>query len=57
MGKRNFLSVGMKAALQSFSDDGGKTWEPQSVAFPHVNSIPPWELRVILFDEWKKQNG
>ena len=32
------LSRGMKEALQSFSDDGGKTWKPQSTAFPHVNS-------------------
>jgi hypothetical protein len=32
------LSRGMKEALQSFSDDGGKTWQPQSTAFPHVNS-------------------
>jgi len=28
----------MKEALQSFSDDGGKTWQPQTTAFPHVNS-------------------
>jgi hypothetical protein len=28
----------MKEALQSFSDDGGKSWKPQSTAFPHVNS-------------------
>jgi hypothetical protein len=32
------LSRGMKATFQSFSTDGGKTWEPQSTAFPHVNS-------------------
>ena len=32
------LSRGVKAALQSFSGDGGKRWEPQSDAFPHVNS-------------------
>jgi hypothetical protein len=28
----------MQAAWQSFSDDGGKTWQPQTTAFPHVNS-------------------
>jgi hypothetical protein len=28
----------MKEAFQSFSTDGGKTWQPQSTAFPHVNS-------------------
>ena len=27
-----------KETAQSFSDDGGKTWQPQSTAFPHVNS-------------------
>ncbi len=27
-----------KEAAQSFSNDGGKTWLPQSTAFPHVNS-------------------
>jgi len=27
-----------KEALQSFSDDGGKTWQPQSQVFPHTNS-------------------
>jgi hypothetical protein len=32
------LSRGMKETFQSFSADGGKTWEPQSTAFPHVNS-------------------
>jgi hypothetical protein len=32
------LSRGMKEALQSFSDDGGKTWQLQTTAFPHVNS-------------------
>ncbi|MEY5015284.1 MAG: Serine/threonine-protein kinase pkn1 [Verrucomicrobiota bacterium] len=32
------LSRGMKATFQSFSDDGGKTWKPQSSLFPHVNS-------------------
>ncbi|MBM4083469.1 MAG: exo-alpha-sialidase [Planctomycetes bacterium] len=37
-GRLWMLSRGMKAALQSFSDDGGKTWKPQSTAFPHVNS-------------------
>ena len=37
-GRLRMLSRGMKEALQSFSDDGGKTWQPQSTAFPHVNS-------------------
>lgn len=37
-GRLWMLSRGMKEALQSFSDDGGKTWQPQSTAFPHVNS-------------------
>ena len=37
-GRLWMLSRGMKETLQSFSDDGGKTWEPQSTAFPHVNS-------------------
>ena len=37
-GRLWMLSRGMKEALQSFSDDGGKTWKPQSTAFPHVNS-------------------
>ena len=32
------LSRGMKETFQSFSADGGKTWQPQSTAFPHVNS-------------------
>ncbi len=32
------LSRGMKETFQSLSDDGGKTWQPQSTAFPHVNS-------------------
>ena len=47
-GRLWMLSRGMKAALQSFSDDGGKTWQPQSTAFPHVNSkavIPPPAIR------------
>jgi sialidase-1 len=37
-GRLWMLSRGMKEALQSFSDDGGKSWKPQSTAFPHVNS-------------------
>jgi len=32
------LSRGMKEAFQSFSTDGGKTWQPQTTFFPHVNS-------------------
>jgi hypothetical protein len=27
-----------KEIAQSYSADGGKTWQPQSTAFPHVNS-------------------
>jgi hypothetical protein len=27
-----------KEIAQSFSSDGGRTWQPQSTAFPHVNS-------------------
>ena len=37
-GRLWMLSRGMKATFQSFSSDGGKTWRPQSTAFPHVNS-------------------
>jgi hypothetical protein len=37
-GRLWMLSRGMKETFQSFSADGGKTWEPQSTAFPHVNS-------------------
>jgi hypothetical protein len=37
-GRLWMLSRGMKATFQSFSADGGKTWQPQSIAFPHVNS-------------------
>ena len=37
-GRLWMLSRGMKEALQSFSADGGKTWQPQSRAFPHTNS-------------------
>lgn len=37
-GRLWMLSRGMKEALQSYSADGGKTWQPQSTAFPHVNS-------------------
>ncbi len=32
------LSRCMKEIAQSFSADGGRSWEPQSTAFPHVNS-------------------
>ena len=32
------LSRCMKEIAQSFSTDGGRTWQPQSTAFPHVNS-------------------
>ena len=32
------LSRGMKEAFQSFSTDGGKTWQPQTTFFSHVNS-------------------
>ena len=37
-GRLWMLSRGMKEALQSYSADGGKTWQPPSTAFPHVNS-------------------
>ena len=37
-GRLWMLSRGMKETFQSFSADGGKTWQPQSTAFPHVNS-------------------
>jgi sialidase-1 len=37
-GRLWMLSRGHKAAWQSFSEDGGRTWQPQSVFFPHVNS-------------------
>lgn len=37
-GRLWMLSRGMKETLQSYSADGGKTWQPQSTAFPHVNS-------------------
>jgi hypothetical protein len=37
-GRLWMLSRGMKETFQSFSADGGKTWLPQSTAFPHVNS-------------------
>jgi hypothetical protein len=37
-GRLWMLSRGMEDVFQSFSDDGGKTWEPQSTAFPHANS-------------------
>ena len=37
-GRLWMLSRGMKEALRSFSDDSGRTWQPQSTAFPHVNS-------------------
>ena len=32
------LSRCHKEIAQSFSDDGGATWQPQRTAFPHVNS-------------------
>jgi hypothetical protein len=32
------LARGMKEGFQSFSTDGGKTWQPQTTFFPHVNS-------------------
>jgi len=32
------LSRCMKEIAQSFSTDGGKTWQPQTTLFPHVNS-------------------
>jgi predicted neuraminidase len=32
------LSRCKKEIAQSFSSDGGRTWEPQSTAFPHINS-------------------
>ncbi|MAD81127.1 MAG: hypothetical protein CMJ50_09835 [Planctomycetaceae bacterium] len=37
-GRLWMLSRGMQAAWQSCSDDDGKTWQPQTTAFPHVNS-------------------
>ena len=37
-GRLWMLSRGMKESLQSFSADGGKTWQSQSRAFPHTNS-------------------
>jgi hypothetical protein len=37
-GRLWMLSRGMREALQSVSADGGRTWQPQSTAFPHVNS-------------------
>jgi sialidase-1 len=37
-GRLWMLSRGMREAFQSFSTDGGKTWQPQSTFFPHVNS-------------------
>ena len=37
-GRLWMLSRGMKEAFQSFSTDGGKTWEPQSTAFQHASS-------------------
>jgi len=37
-GRLWMLSRGMREAFQSHSADGGKTWSPQSTAFPHVNS-------------------
>jgi hypothetical protein len=37
-GRLWMLSRGMREAFQSFSRDGGATWEPQTTFFPHVNS-------------------
>jgi hypothetical protein len=37
-GRLWMLSRCKKETAQSFSTDGGKTWQPQSTAFPHVNS-------------------
>ena len=37
-GRLWMLSRGMKGAFQSFSTDGGATWQPQTTFFPHVNS-------------------
>lgn len=37
-GRLWMLSRGMREASQSFSRDGGATWEPQTTFFPHVNS-------------------
>ncbi|NCA10352.1 exo-alpha-sialidase [bacterium] len=37
-GTRWMLSRCMKEIAQSFSTDGGKTWQPQTTFFPHVNS-------------------
>lgn len=37
-GRLWMVSRGREEALQSFSDDGGKTWEAQSTAFPHIDS-------------------
>ena len=37
-GRLWMLSRGMQAAFQSFSADGGATWQPQQTFFPHVNS-------------------
>ena len=37
-GRLWMLSRCFKETAQSFSDDGGKTWQPQTTAFPHVTS-------------------
>lgn len=37
-GRLWMLSRCMKEISQSFSDDGGKTWQGQTTFFPHVNS-------------------
>ena len=37
-GRLWMLSRCKRETAQSFSADGGKTWQPQSTAFPHVNS-------------------
>jgi len=37
-GRLWMLSRCRREIAQSFSDDGGKAWQPQTTAFPHVNS-------------------
>ena len=37
-GRLWMLSRCRREIAQSFSEDGGKTWQPQKTAFPHVNS-------------------
>ena len=38
-GRLWMLSRCRREIAQSFSEDGGRTWQPQSTAFPHVNSM------------------